>query len=330
MRHDAVEVAFRAAARALVAERTCVLVAVSGGADSVALLDLFVRSATPRGLRLVVAHLDHGLRRGSSGDRRFVEIIAQRLGLPVIADRRPVGALRRREESPEEAARRVRRGFLLEAAATVGAETVALGHTLDDQAETILLRLARGTGPSGAAGMAAAGPGPFVRPLLGVTREALRAYLRRRRRTFREDPSNASLRFDRNRVRRLVVPVLADVNPGAARHLVEAAARIREDAALLDDLAARAFGRLARRTGDRRLALDARRLASLPLPLALRVARIALDKVGSPPRGVSSRHLGGIVDLARGPRGRSIDLPGRVTARRREDVVAIGPREGLW
>src|SRR6185436_5257565 len=211
-----VELAFLRAVRELVPERGVVLVAVSGGGDSVALLHLLARSALgPE--RLAVGHLDHGLRRGSAADRRFVERLAKSLGIPCISDRRSVPDLRRRDESLEEAARRVRRGFLVEAARAAGATVIASGHTLDDQAETVLMRFARGAGPTALSGMAPAGPGPFVRPLLGIEREALRAWLARRKISFRRDPSNAEERFDRNRVRRLVVPVLSRaLNPAAA------------------------------------------------------------------------------------------------------------------
>jgi tRNA(Ile)-lysidine synthase len=183
----------------------------------VALLHL-LRRCGGRGLRVTVAHLDHGLRRGSREDRRFVERLAREAGLPCVADRREVPALRQRDESPEEAARRVRRTFLLEAARSTGCRRIATGHTLDDQAETILMRLVRGAGPRALAGMARRGPGPFVRPLLGLERAELREYLRRHGLPFREDPTNRDLRFDRNRVRRLVLPLLAEtLNPRAAR-----------------------------------------------------------------------------------------------------------------
>jgi tRNA(Ile)-lysidine synthase len=323
---DAVEIAFHRAARELVPERTHLVVAVSGGGDSVALLHLLHRYAARRRIELTVAHLDHALRRGSTLDCRFVDRLATSLGLPVVSARRSVAAARRKDESLEEAARRVRRAFLLEAAANTGAAAIATGHTLDDQAETILMRLARGAGPSALAAMAPAGPGPFVKPLLGIERAALRAWLRKRRLPFRDDPTNASLAFDRNRVRHLVIPTLAKaLNPAAARHLVEAAGRLRADAAYLDALARETFEAIATRRGDV-LALQASAFAALPTVLAARVARTALETAGCDPRKVSSRHVAALLTLANSKPRSTCDLPGRVSGSRSLSELVLTSR----
>ena len=325
-RAEPVEIAFHRAATALIPTGSSVVVAVSGGGDSVALLCLLARIAPRRRLRLTVAHLDHGLRRGSVADKRFVQGLAAELRLPVVAERRAVRSERRRDESLEEAARRVRRAFLLRVAQEAGASLVATGHTMDDQAETILMRFARGAGPAALAAMAAAGPGPFVRPLLGIERAALRSWLRRKRHTFRDDPTNDDLAFDRNRVRRLVVPVLAKaINPQAARHLVDAAARLRADAGFLDALAMERFETLAARRGEG-IAVEAAALAALADPLASRVARLALAAAGCDPRRISARHVAAILALAAGPAPRSIDLPGRRKAERRKIELVVGSR----
>jgi len=318
VRADRVELGFRKAAASLLEDDSTVLAAVSGGADSMALLALLHRLAPRRGLRVVVAHLDHALRRGSATDARFVADRAARLGLEVVTARRPV--LRKKRESPEEAARRVRRAFLLEAAEEVEAARIATGHTLDDQAETILLRLARGAGPAALGGMLAAGPGPFVRPLLALERTELRAWLRRRRLPWREDPSNRSMAFDRNRLRHLVLPVLTrHLNRQAARHLADAAARVREDAAYLDALAAGILEGAARKE-DGALVLDAGVLAG-DRPVVSRVARMALEAAGADPRRISARHVEALQALAGARRG-SLSLPG-LTAERESGVVRL-------
>jgi tRNA(Ile)-lysidine synthase len=319
-----VELEFRRAASRLLSDGSAVLAAVSGGGDSVALLHLLHRYASGRGLRPAVAHLDHGLRRGSKADRRFVERLAADLGYPCIAERREVGKLRRKGESPEEAARRVRRAFLLEAARRAGSERIATGHTLDDQAETVLMRLVRGAGATALTGMAVSGPGPFVRPLLGLEREDLRAYLRRRGLECREDPSNRDLRFDRNRVRRLVLPVLREsLNPRAARHLVKAAGLIREDALFLDGLAEAALAELCRRGPGGSVELDARGLAEAPPPLGKRVARQALRAAGADARRLGTRHIDALLDLAAGGSGRRLDLPGGLVARKARRWIRV-------
>ena len=322
---DTLEVAFHHASTTLFARSQKAIIAVSGGGDSVALLHLVARLAPRRRPELVVAHLDHALRRGSGTDARFVARLAASLGLPFVALRQDVREARSKDESLEEAARRVRRAFLVKTARDAGADVIATGHTMDDQAETILMRLARGAGPLALAAMAPQGPGPFVKPLLSLEREALRAWLRKRRLPFRNDPSNARLVFDRNRVRRLVVPVLAKaLNPAAARHLVEAAARLREDATFLDALAQERFDDMAAtRAGV--LTIPAETLAALPHPIAARVARIALQAAGCDPRRISAKHVEALLGLTIAGRGRSLDLPGRLVSRRRGGLVEFRP-----
>ena len=323
---DPLEPAFRRAATRLLPPGTAVVAAVSGGADSIALLHLLARLAGSRAARmeLAVAHLDHGLRRGSAADRRFVEHAARDLGLRCWACRIPVSERLRRGESLEEGARRVRRAFLLEARERLHGDLIATGHHLDDQAETVLLRLARGAGPSALAGMAERGPGPFVRPLLTFERAQLRAWLDRRGLAFREDPSNRDLRFDRNRLRHRVVPVLeAEINPRAARHVVRAAARLREDAAVLDELAAELLLRVLLPAPPGEVVLRVGPWTAAPSAIARRLARLALGEAGIDPRSLSSRIVDALVDLARGPRGRRLDLPGGRVAARLPDRVRV-------
>jgi tRNA(Ile)-lysidine synthetase-like protein len=321
---DRTELAFRRSATRLIPEGAGLLAAVSGGGDSVALLHLVHRWARRRRVRITVAHLDHGMRRGSRADRRFVEGMARELGCACLAERREVPALRRKSESPEEGARRVRRAFLLEAMRAAGADTIATGHTLDDQAETILMRLVRGAGATALTGMAPAGPGPFVRPLLGLERTELRAWLARRGLTYREDPTNSDMRFDRNRVRRLVLPVLAEaLNPRAARHLVQAAGRFREDALHLDAAAERALPSCARKRGPGRLAIESSSLASFDPTLGRRVARLALLEAGADPRRIGTRHVEALIDLARGGNGRSAHLASGITAHRKGNLLLL-------
>jgi len=326
---DRVELAFRRAAKCLIPSGSSVLVAVSGGADSVALLHLLCRLAPREAIRLGVAHLDHGLRRGSGADLRFVRRLARDLGLPVCSDRREVATLRRRDESLEESARRIRRAFLLETARRDGFDRIAVGHHLDDQAETILMRFVRGAGATALAGIRAAGPGPFVRPLLEIERDEIREFVGRRGLPFRDDPTNRDLRFDRNRVRRQLLPALTEaLNPRAARHLVQAAERLRDDAQLLDTLARQSFRELVRPGRGGRVLLDASALAELAPPIGGRLVHLALQHAGIDARRIGSRHVHGVLDLARGGRGRELHLPNRARARRGTRHVSIGRDDG--
>jgi tRNA(Ile)-lysidine synthase len=323
---DRLELAFRRAADRLVPADVPVVVAVSGGSDSMALLHLILRYRRGRTAGVVVAHLDHGLRRGSRADRTFVEAVARALGLAAVSDRRDVETRRRRSESTEEAARRVRREFLHEVARDVQASTIALGHTRDDQAETILLRLLRGAGPTALAAMRERGPGPFVRPLLDLERIDLRRFLERHDLAWREDPSNRDERFDRNRIRHRVMPVLADLGfPRAGRALVRAADRLREDAEHLDVLAGQRLARIRSGADGERFTLDAPALARLAAPLGRRVVRLALRQAGVSEKAASVRLIDAVLDLAGGPRGRRLDLPGRRTVRRVGDRLEWRP-----
>jgi tRNA(Ile)-lysidine synthetase-like protein len=325
---DRIELQFRRVLEDLVPRGGFVVAAVSGGGDSVALLHLLARSAHSRRLRIAVAHLDHGLRRGSRADRRFVEGLSRELSIACVSDRREVDRLRRRDESPEEAARRVRRNFLMETARQIGADRVATGHTLDDQAETILMRLSRGAGATALTGMAASGPAPFVRPLLGFEGAELRGWLERRGLAFREDPTNRNLRFDRNRVRHLVRPVLTEqLNPRAARHLVKAAEILRDDALYLDALAEEHAKGLVSTDGRGRVSVDSAGLGSIPPVLARRVARLALLAGGTDARRVGSRHIAALLDLVAGPGRGEVHLPGRLRARRLGRRILVEPRE---
>lgn len=221
---------------ALLAPGDRVLVACSGGSDSVALLHLAARAA--KRLRLgaiAVAHLDHALREDSRDDARFVAALAARLGLALHTERKRVRA--RRGEGPEAAARRVRYAFLARAARATRADVVLTAHQMDDQAETVLLRLLRGATIGGLAAIPASRPLTarsrvrVVRPLLPFRRARLRDWLERWNETWREDPTNESGNV-RARLRNEALPVLArcagrDPVPLLARIAEEAAARTR-------------------------------------------------------------------------------------------------------
>ncbi|MDE3076556.1 MAG: tRNA lysidine(34) synthetase TilS, partial [Chloroflexota bacterium] len=194
-----------------------VVVAVSGGADSVCLLHLL----TGQGCRVVVAHLNHGMRgRAGDADAAFVRELSERLGHRCVVERRDVPSLRReRALSLEEAAREARYEFLRAVAEREGAEAIFLGHTADDQVETFLMRLIRGAGLAGLSAMRSK-QGILYRPLLSVWRTEVEDYLRERGLEWREDASNLDPRFFRNRVRHELMPLLVRLNPGVKEVLL--------------------------------------------------------------------------------------------------------------
>ncbi len=224
------------------------LVAVSGGADSVALL----LALNEIGCRLVVAHLDHGLRPESAADAEFVRSLCAGLSLPCVVDKRDVAAHRRdRKLSLEAAAREVRHAFLRQTAEREGASAIFLGHTADDQTETFLLRLIRGAGVAGLSGMRPK-DGLRCRPMLGLWRKDVEAHLRRQGQVWREDASNRDPTFLRNRVRHELLPLLESLNPGIKQVLLREAQLLAERRQDLDAEVLRRLGLSARQIGAAR------------------------------------------------------------------------------
>lgn len=225
-----------------------VVVSVSGGADSVALLRILAAAEEDRPRQLIVAHFDHRLRPGSADDARFVADLAARMGLPFDLGQADVASLAQAKgDGIEAAARRARYRFLEEAADRHRAHFIATAHTADDQVETVLHRILRGTGVAGLRGMrevrAFFGRQDLyvVRPLLGVRRKEILEYLRELDQPYCEDPSNADSRFTRNRIRHKLLPVLEQAYN---RNVVDAILRLSDTAAgaqsvideLVDDL----------------------------------------------------------------------------------------------
>jgi tRNA(Ile)-lysidine synthase len=228
-----------------------VAVAVSGGADSLALLHALRTLAGPRGWRLAVLTVDHGLRPGSAADAAFVADHAKALDLPArVLALAPADLDRHRAAGPEAAARAARYGALWPAADELGCSWLATGHTLDDQAETVLLQLLRGAGPDGLAGMAVRS-GRLLRPLLGARRAETRAACAALGLPWREDPTNTSQEPLRNRVRHQLLPLLEDLRPGATKTLARTATLAADDRDWLDPLVTAALASAARPTGAR-------------------------------------------------------------------------------
>ncbi|WP_308797226.1 tRNA lysidine(34) synthetase TilS [Agromyces silvae] len=221
----------RRAVRAVLPADGLVLVALSGGADSLALAAATAFEAPRAGVRAGAVVVDHGLQDASTAVAATAAAQARELGLdPVLVRRVDVG----QDGGPEGAARRARYAALDAAAVETGAALVLLGHTLDDQAETVLLGLARGSGGASLSGMAARS-GRYARPLLGVRRETTRQACADARLTFWDDPHNTDASYARVRVRERVLPVLeAELGPGIAEALARTAEQLREDEAAFD------------------------------------------------------------------------------------------------
>ncbi len=269
--------------RRLVGDDDRIAVALSGGPDSVALAWL-LRDLEPRcSWRLAgLIHVHHGLRGTEADlDEAFCRTLAARMALPLHVtrgDARQVAHERR--VSIEVAGRAVRYAAFETGAVALGATLVATGHTLDDQAETVLLRLLRG---AGSRGLSAIRPkrGPYVRPLIDCRRAAILSYLTARREPFREDASNLDLSIPRNRVRRTLLPVLRDSWPGAVVALARFAELAADDEAFLMAMADEGGARTGEGTPG--VAVDVGALNALPRALGRRVVRGAIEAAGGVP-----------------------------------------------
>jgi tRNA(Ile)-lysidine synthase len=284
-----------------------VLAACSGGPDSMALAAALAFTAPRAGLRAGAVTVDHGLQEGSADRAAQVTATLRGLGLdPAVAVAVTVDG----GGGPEAAARTARYAALEAAAADLGAAAVLLGHTLDDQAETVLLRLARGSGARSLAGMPSR-RGVFLRPLLGVRRQATEDACAALGLSPWTDPHNADRRFARVRVRLDALPALeAALGPGVAEALARTAGQLRDDAEVLEQI-----------TGDERT-VAAASLAGLPGAVRSRVLRSAALAAGCPAGSLTSAHVTRIDELVTNWHGqRWIDLPGGIRATRRSGQV---------
>ena len=301
-----------------------VLVALSGGPDSVALLHI-LRTLERRGVLVLAgaAHLNHQLRGAAAdADEAFCGDLAAASGIRFVAGRTDVAALARESgRSLEDAARHARYRFLNDTATALDAAAIAVGHSRDDQAETFLLRLIRGAGAAGLAGIRPRAD-RVIRPLIDISRAELRQYAAAHALEFREDASNADFRIPRNRVRHELLPHLEQFSPAIAATLARAAGLAREDEEFLDQLAIESAAWIVLQESDG-VAVDIAGLTALAPALASRVARKALS-AAAPDRFIGFQHIDDLLDLARGgAEGAAVTLPG-VTATRRGDRIVFG------
>jgi tRNA(Ile)-lysidine synthase len=306
------------------------VVAVSSGPDSMALVHALRELDKVLGIKLMVAHLDHGLRDIEAvGDAAAVGELAGELGLPVEFGVRRVAP--EPGESLEEAARELRYGFLGEIAARHGARYVAVGHTADDQAETLIMRLLRGAGPRGLQAMTPLSQRvgvTVVRPLLDASRTVVRSYLSDRQINFRLDRTNNDLRLLRNRIRRVLVPLLeTEFNPGVTATLGRTAELMNEVDDHLTRVAEQALDAgVLRPEGDLddHLELDLGRLSTYDLILRRYLLRQALLRLVSDLRGIGFDHIDALLDLTRGSqRSRRVDLPGGLVGLREGNSLSL-------
>jgi tRNA(Ile)-lysidine synthase len=306
-------------------------VAVSAGADSVALLIVLTELRAESGVVVSAVHFNHQLRgKAADTDEKFVAELAEKLGLTLHIGRADVAATAAREKANlEDAGRRARYGFFERLAEQGAVDVVATAHTMDDQAETVLGHILRGTGIAGLAGIHPVA-GHVVRPLLAFRREELRKFLRAKKQSWREDRTNRDTTRVRARMRKKLLPLLEkEFNPGVIEHVAGLAARAREQAALVENLAQKSFARLV--TLDGNVARIGVRELLNPLNFAEALgcevlrAKLILDiveRVRQRRGQISSRHIEAIVQLAKKEeRGKRLQLPGGIDVWREKEAL---------
>lgn len=293
-----------------------ILCAVSGGRDSMCLLHYLHRLGQERGFTVAAAHLDHRMRPTAARDVALVTDFCRENGIPLRTGVTPV--YEKAEEwrlTVEEAGRRARYEFLAAAAKALHADKIATAHHQNDQAETVLLNLLRGTGPAGLAGIPPVRDN-FIRPLLNTPRSEIEAYVAEHHIPYADDETNFDLHYARNRLRRSLWPLLEDINPQATAHIAAAAAILRQEDAYLDGLAAACLP-------DEGAAIGRETLLSAPEALQGRLLRRLIDRAGGGKKDVSASHLRALSALCRS--GGTLPLPGGVTAVCRGDTLRFIP-----
>jgi tRNA(Ile)-lysidine synthase len=300
-------------------QQPTVLVACSGGADSLALLSATVFEGHKLDVRVIGVTVDHGLQEGSAA--HAARVVAQMASMGVDETAAARVTVESEGRGTEAAAREARYAVLDQMTEHFGASLVLLGHTRDDQAETVLLGLTRGSGGRALAGMRRAFDS-YRRPLLDVGRDETVTACQVEGIEFWEDPHNADPVYTRSRVRHRVLPLLEDeLGPGVAATLARTADQLREDVELLDELAAAAYAEVRSSDG-----VDASSLAGRPPAVVHRALRLAALDAGAPAAELFRVHVLALAALL-GPQPRpgEVQLPGRVSAHRSGDYLTFGP-----
>jgi len=295
------------------------VVAVSGGPDSVCLLYILTEIQNELGVRLHVAHLNHQLRgTESEADAQYVSDLAHRLHIPATIERREVKAYQLQQRiSPEEAAREVRYTFLAGVAKSIGADRIAVGHTVDDHIETILMHLIRGTGTRGLRGLQPIsrwqsaqkeGKAIIIRPLLPISRQETASYCHQHRLMPRLDVTNLSLSPLRNRIRHQLLPRLQSYNPRVVEALLRTARITSDDLTFIDREASKAWSRIIQEQADT-IVLDKAGFCQLPRALQRHILRAAIEKLSGNLKDTESHHIEAMLTALNKPAGKRLSLP---------------------
>ena len=307
-----------------------IVIGVSGGPDSLCLLYLLNSLKRELNLTLHIAHLNHMLRGGESrDDAQFVSDLSRRLNIPATIKEADITAMSRKG-SPEETARKARLDFLFEVAGKIKAGKIALGHNLDDQAETVLMRILRGSGLLGLAGILPqrkiAGL-IIIRPLIEIPRTAIEAFLKAKKIKSRIDSSNLKEIYFRNRIRHKLLPEIRRYNPNIKRVLANMAGNIAADYDYLLKNGLKAFGKLKNAKGPSKIKINLKGFLKLHPALQNMVLRLAYEELKGDTRRLSYQHVKELRDLAYSrPHGSIVDLPSRISVSKSPQSLCVYAR----
>lgn len=309
--------------KGLISDGDKIVVAVSGGIDSMVLLDLLCRFAASHSLEIVAVHVNHALRgRDSDRDEKLVRDRSLHYGIPcVTARRKPTGG------NVQDCARRIRYDFLKRTAERCLANSIAVAHHMDDQAETVLIHLLRGAGLRGLAGMrplAKVGETSLIRPLLETPRSEIEAYAKDRRIPYRDDRTNAGEKYLRNKIRHRLLPLLREFNPKIASHLASLADRLADDDEALELVAKISLGSILTNRPKAGLSFNREIFISLPASIRRRLLREAFVLANGDAKDLNSDQIEKMDHIALSPRGEaSYRLPSRWRFERKGDLLSM-------
>jgi tRNA(Ile)-lysidine synthase len=299
-----------------------VLVAVSGGPDSVCLLEVLSCLKEDYSLSLHVAHLNHRFRKEAKKEAEFVRLLAEKKGIPAAIEAIDVKAYcRERGLSLQEGAREVRYSFLNRVADAVGAVKIATGHTADDQAETFLMRLLRGAGAAGLSGIPPVRE-RIIRPLIDVTKKEAFSFLKEKNIKYVKDPSNVKPKYLRNKIRLELIPLLKKYNPNIIDTLHREAELLREDDALLDEITETCFKGIVTDQKKDSITLDYSKFNGLLPALKKRALRRAAAELTGSLRRISYHHIVSGIDVI-DRTGKGIDLPHNIRIERDYNYLKV-------
>jgi tRNA(Ile)-lysidine synthase len=301
--------------KGLIASGDKVLVGVSGGVDSITLLHLLHRFSLIQNYSLIVAHINHMARgKDSDADASFVESVAENLKLPFYLQKIDVGVERLKlKTSFQDAARIIRYQFFEETLQSVGGNRIALGHTADDQIETILINIVRGAGLKGLAGIPQVRD-CIIRPFWGFYRKDLENYLEENNISFREDSSNSDKKYLRNRIRHELIPHLETYNPSIKKCLQEMSGIVREEDSLLSQTTRDIFQQKLGKYNEKNITWNIEDFQSYPIALRKRLAREIFCHITGDMLAITAHHVQQIINLFNAPKaGKVLNIPRGVT-----------------